>query len=230
MIGSGCQADQESALKAECRNTIANAFPSHRGGRPNGLSKFLKRRTLVGTQSGKICAECFLAQRGCDTTLHTQSNLTVIILTPTGKPKGLNGYSRVLQVNFGSKSRVAFWSNNRGYSSLVVSLRAINPKRQLKILRSALIGNRSKEQRAAQRTSFVHCRNMGGSFAVASFPKRRFAFHLRFSNVNQVVDEKGDESQRHSENMHVPLEAIIHLTDVKMLCITGATGAKSFGQ
>jgi maltose alpha-D-glucosyltransferase/alpha-amylase len=49
--------------------------------------------------------------------------------------------------------------------------------------------------------------------------------------LNQVVDELGDELQLHSDNVRAPLQAIIHLTDEKMLLhITGSGVAKAEGQ
>jgi maltose alpha-D-glucosyltransferase/alpha-amylase len=43
--------------------------------------------------------------------------------------------------------------------------------------------------------------------------------------LNQVMDELGDELQLHSDNVRAPLQAILHLTDKKMLShITGAAG------
>ena len=49
--------------------------------------------------------------------------------------------------------------------------------------------------------------------------------------LNQVVDELGDELQFHSDNVRAPLQAIIHLTDEKMLLhITGTGAAKAEAQ
>ena len=49
--------------------------------------------------------------------------------------------------------------------------------------------------------------------------------------LNQVVRELGDELLLHSENVRAPLQAIIHLTDEKMLLhITGSGDAKAAPQ
>jgi hypothetical protein len=46
--------------------------------------------------------------------------------------------------------------------------------------------------------------------------------------LNQVVDELGHELQSGSDNVCAPLQAIIHLTDEKMLLhITGSGAAKT---